>query len=100
MERIIGITGDPQQTAWIENWASENADIELVEIFNGFLADPGHMMSFLADHELLERNVDGFVFDTFRYSDATVHAILEGLQTRGFKMYSARGETSRPIWKR
>lgn len=100
MKRLIGIAVDPQEQAWIEKWQHENKDqVDVVKtIFAGLVKRP-FMLEYMEDARLLDSDVDGFVFDTFRMDNQTVNYIHQELAARGFEMYSARGETSRRNWK-
>ena len=98
-EEIIGIFCNPQEGEFVERWKSSNlSDINVTEMIPAFKVRRERMVNFMNETGLFDRDCDGFVFDTARFDRKALMSILHELQARGKKMYSARGETSRPDW--
>lgn len=98
-DRVIGIACDPQERQWIEQWRRQNTDLEFVELINAFMVDRSRMFAYLKDAGLLERPIDAFVFDTLRFDTPSLNSLHGEFEKLGIKLYSARGEASRPGWQ-
>lgn len=89
-DKFIAISFNPQDKALFETWARNNTDVELVEIANAWSIKQEDTLSFLEESGLLNRDVDGFMFDRMYFDDDDLSEVRNVLKELGYKFFAVR----------
>ncbi len=100
-EKIFGIAITVPGNGFIDQWLHANAsEVELVEKKIDYSVKADMLVEYIKDLQITDEPIDGIVLDTKDLSDRALNRLHEYLESHSLKLYSARGETSRPSWKK